>query len=218
MSRRLSLLLMICAVGGLLLASCSGDDDSVGSATSSTETSTTERATSTSTTTSAAATTTTTEPPATDASAVRPYLESLIDRYDVAVAAILADPRVAADRDHESVTEYLDLFTPSSSFPDTALQFWADEGSQGRFYRAGPRGQMYESSVQSIEVGSPDQVTFVVCSQKSIVIVDDEGNELSAEGGSSSGSVVAVRVDGSWRLRDLTRTTSSSCEADGAQP
>ena len=149
---------------------------------------------------------------------MRPFLESLIDRYDVAVAAILADPRVAADRDHEAVTDYLDLFTPSSSFPDTALQFWADEGSQGRFYRAGPRGQMYESSVRSIEVDSADQVTFLVCSQKSIVIVDEDGNQLSAEGGSSSGSVVAVRVDGSWRLRDLTRTTASDCETEGAQP
>lgn len=213
MTRRLSSVLAICAVGGLLLASCSGNDDAASPPTTSNETSTTERATST--TTSPAPTT---EPPATDIAAVRPHLESLIDRYDEAVAAILADPRVAADRDHEVVTGYLDLFTPSSSFPDTALQFWADEGSQGRFYRAGPRGQMYESSVQSIEVTSPDQVTFVVCSQKSIVIVDDQGNQLSAEGGSSSGSVVAVRVDGSWRLRDLTRTTSSSCEATGAQP
>lgn len=214
MRRRVSFLLVACAVGGLLLGSCSADDDdAAGPSTSSGATSTTQRATS-STTTS----TTTTEPPATDPTAVRPYLETLVDRYDAAVAAILVDPRVAADRDQEAVAEYLRLFTPSSSFPDTALQFWADEGSQGRFYRAGPRGQMYESSVESIEVDSPDQVTFEVCSQKSIVIVDEEGNQLSAEGGSSSGLVVAVRVDGSWLLRDLTRTTSSDCEAAGAQP
>ena len=205
-------MLVACAVGGLVLASCSGDDDSASPSTSTGATATSERTTST---TSAAPTT---EPSATDPSAVRPYLESLVDRYDAAVAAILADPRVAADRDHEAVAGYLRLFTPSSSFPDTALQFWADEGSQGRFYRAGPRGQMYESSVQSIEVDSPDQVTFEVCSQKSIVIVDEEGNQLSAEGGSTSGSVVAVRVEGSWLLRDLTRTTSGDCEAAGAQP
>lgn len=211
MRRRVSFLLVACAVAGLLLGSCSaGDDDAAGPSTSSGATSTTQRATS--------STTTTTEPPATDPTAVRPYLETLVDRYDAAVAAILVDPRVAADRDQEAVTDYLHLFTPSSSFPDTALQFWADEGSQGRFYRAGPRGQMYESSVESIEVDSPDQVTFEVCSQKSIVIVDEEGNQISAEGGSSSGSVVAVRVDGSWLLRDLTRTTSSECEAAGAQP
>lgn len=215
MRRRVSFVLVVCAVGGLLLAACSADDDdAVDRSTSSGATSTTERATST-TTTSAAPTT---EPPATDPSVVRPYLESLVDRYDAAVAAILADPRVAADRDHEVVADYLHLFTPSSSFPDTALQFWADEGSQGHFYRAGARGQMYESSVESIQVDSTDQVTFEVCSQKSIVIVDEEGDQLSAEGGSSSGSVVAVRVDGSWRLRDLTRTTSSECEAAGAQP
>jgi hypothetical protein len=149
---------------------------------------------------------------------VQPILESLIDRYDLAVATILADPRVAADSGHAAVVAYLDLFTPDSSFPRTALQFWADEGAQGRFYRPGPRGQMYESTVQSVQADSPDQVTLLVCSLKSIVVVDGSGNELSAEGGQSGGSVVAVRVDGTWLLRDLTRTSAADCPDPRTQP
>ncbi|MGQ0434999.1 MAG: hypothetical protein ACT452_21635 [Microthrixaceae bacterium] len=147
-----------------------------------------------------------------------PILESLVDRYDTAVAAILVDPRVAANSDHEAVVAYLRLFTQGNDLPRTALQFWVDEGSQGHFYRPGPRGRMYESTVQSVDADSPDQVTFVVCSLKSIVIVDEAGTELSAEGGQSAGSVVAVRVDGTWLLRDLSRASPSTCPDQQAQP
>lgn len=192
------------------LAACSGDGQG-GGTTSSTTTSSTAPSNSTSTTPA-------TEPPGTDAAAVAPILQSLVDRYDTAVAAILADPRVAADRDHEAVVSYLRLFKPGSAFPQTALQFWVDEGTQGHFYRPGPRGQMYESTVQAVQVDSPDQVTFVVCSLKSIVIVDEAGSELSAEGGQSAGSVVAVRVDGTWLLRDLTRTPAADCPDPRTQP
>lgn len=198
----------------VLLAACSGDDRD-GGRTTSTKNSTTTSSTALSESTS---TTAATEPPGTDQAAVAPILESLIDRYDTAVAAILADPRVAANSEHEAVVTYLRLFTPRNDFPQTALQSWADEGTQGRFYRPGPRGQMYESTVQTIQVDSPDQVTFLVCSLKSIVIVNEAGTEQSAEGGQSAGSVVAVRVAGTWLLRDLTRTSAADCPAPRTQP
>lgn len=213
MNRRIVLLGAIVSIV-MGLAACSGDDQG-GSATSSTTDSTTTTSTAPS---NSASTTPVTEPPGTDPVAVQPVLESLIDRYDTAVAAILADPRVAADSGHDLVVAYRDLFTPESTFPQTALRFWTDEGAQGRFYRPGPRGQMYESTVQSLRADSPDQVTFLVCSLKSIVIVDGAGNELSAEGGQAAGSVVAVRVDGTWVLRDLTRTSAADCPDPRVQP
>ncbi len=171
-----------------------------------------------STTTAASNPPTTIAPPGTDPVAVQTILESLIDRYDLAVSAILADPRVAADSGHQAVVAYLDLFAPDSTFPETALQFWAGEGTQGHFYRPGPRGQMYVSTVQSVQVDSPNQATFLVCSLKSMVIVDGSGNELSAEGGQSAGSVVAVRVSGTWLLRDLTRSSAADCPDPRSQP
>lgn len=206
-------------LGGLLsivlsLAACSPDPRG-GGTTSSTTKSTTMSSTATSDSTS---TTPATEPPGTSQAAVEPILQSLIDRYDKAVAAILVDPRVAANRQHEAVASYLQLFTPGSTFPQTALRFWMDEGAQGHFYRPGPLGQMYKSTVQSIQVDSPDQVTFLVCSLKSIVIVDEAGTELSAEGGQSAGSATAVRVNGTWLLRDLTRRPPADCPDPRTKP
>lgn len=163
-------------------------------------------------------TTPVTEPPATDTAAVTPILQSLVDRYDTAVAAILADPRVASNSEHEAVAAYLRLFTPGNDFSKTALQFWADEGKQGHFYRPGTLGQMYKSTVQSIQADSPEQVTFAVCSLKSILIVDEAGAEISAEGGQSAGSIVAVRVDGTWLLRDLSRTPPTNCPDPRDEP
>ena len=198
-------------LGGLVsivlsLTACSTDDPD-GGATSSTANSTT---TSSNALADSTSTTAATEPPGTQA-AVKPILQALIDRYDKAVATILADPRVAANREHEAVAAYLRLFAPGSAFPQTALKFWVDEGAQGHFYRPGPLGQMYKSTLQSMIVDSPDQVTFLVCSLKSIVIVNEAGTELSAEGGQSAGSVTAVRVDGTWLLRDLTRNPADDC-------
>jgi hypothetical protein len=199
----------------LLLAACSGDDN--GNASPSTTSGATTSTTST-TIRSTTSSTSTTQPPGTDTAAVTPILESLVDNYDTAVAAILVDSRVASNTGDAAVLAYLRLFTPSNDFPQTALQFWADEGSQGHFYRPGPRGRMYESTVQSVQADSPEQVTFVVCSLKSIVIVDEAGTELSSEGGQSAGSVVAVRVDGTWLLRDLSRTSPASCPDQQTQP
>lgn len=210
MTRRIALVVVVAAV---LAAACSGGDGDAGSSQSSSSTTSTRRTTTTST-----SSTSTTQPPATDPEAVRPFLESLTDRYDAAVEGILADPRVAGDRSHAAVSAYTSLFSPASAFPETALQFWSDEGAQGHFYRPGPRGRMFDSTVMSVQVDSPDQVTFTVCTMKSIVIVDEAGSQVSSEGGVTSGSVVAVRLDGAWLVRDLTRTTSNDCPEPGAQP
>ena len=132
-----------------------------------------------------------------------PILQSLIDRYDAAVARILADPRVAADREHESVAAYLELFQLGNSFTDGALAFWVREGESGRFYRPGPRGQLTDSTVTDVTASSADEVTFTICALNSIEITDEAGAVIESQGGSTSASVVAVRVAGRWVLRDL---------------
>lgn len=138
-------------------------------------------------------------------------LEQVIDSYDDAVEQILLDPRVAADRSNRDVASYLALFTSGNSYAEGTLEFWTAEGDAGRFYRPGSRGRMYESTVVSVTPESPDQATFVVCTLKSLVIVDEAGEAQSAEGGVQAGSVVAVRVDGRWKLRDLTRIEPDAC-------
>lgn len=195
----------------LSLAACSPDDGG-GGTTSSTTNSTATSSTATSDPTS---TTPATEPPGTSQAAVEPILQSLIDRYDKAVAAILVDPRVAANRQHEAVTSYLRLFAPGSTFADGALGFWTREGANGRFYRPGPRGQLTKSTVAALTASSADEVTFRICALNSIEITDAAGAVIESQGGQTAASVVAVRIDGTWLLRDLTQTSAAGCPKPG---
>lgn len=191
------------------LAACSG-----GEGDGSASTSTTRRAT-TSTTADSTTSSSATQPAGTDTEAVTPVLQALIGRYDAAVAAILADPRVAADRDNEAVVAYLELFTANGSFADGALLNWAREGENGRFYRPGPRGRLTESTVTGVTDASANEATFTICAQNSIEITDAAGNVLESQGGQTAASVVAVRVDGTWLLRDLTEASAAACPPSG---
>lgn len=193
----------------ILLAACSGDDG--GSASPST----TSGATTSTTARSTTSTSSTTQPPGTDTAAVAPVLQALIGRYDAAVAAILADPRVAADRENEVVRAYLALFTANSSFADGALRNWVREGENGRFYRPGPRGQLTQSTVTGVTDASTDEATFSICAQNSIEITDSSGTVLESQGGQTAASIVAVRVEGAWLLRDLTAASTASCPPPG---
>lgn len=198
-------LAVVLAVG----ACSSGNDDDA----SPTTTSATGR--STTTTTESTTSTSSTQPPATDTAAVTAVLQDLMGRYDAAVAAILADPRVASDRTSPEVTAYLALFTDDSSFADGALANWAREAEAGRFYRPGPAGKLTSSTVMSVTPASGDEATFTICARNSIEITDAGGNVLESQGGQTAASVVALRVDGTWLLRDLTEASASECPSPG---
>jgi hypothetical protein len=142
----------------------------------------------------------------------------LIDSYDDAVEAILVDPRVAGDGASSQVAAYVALFPAGNTFAAGTLEFWTREGAAGRFYRPGSGGRMYTSTVRSVTPASDDEVTVVVCTSRSVVVVDASGAEVSAEGGVTAGSIVAVRTDGVWRLRDLTRISDDSCPNPRTQP
>jgi hypothetical protein len=210
MNRR-NLVVGTIVLAAVVLAACSGNDRGGGrttSTTNSTATTSTARSNSSSTTL-------VTEPPGTDQAAVKPILQSLVDRYDTAVAAILADPRVAANSDHEAVVSYLRLFTPGSTFAEGALRSWTGEGERGRFYRAGPRGRLTQSTVMAVTSSSANEVTFMICAVNSIEITDAAGAVIESQGGQTAASVVAVRVGGTWLLRDLTQASAAGCPKPG---
>lgn len=160
----------------------------------------------------------TTAPDATDTAAVTVVFQQLMNRYDAAVEGILADPRVADDPSNDHVVAYQALFVEGSTFAAGTLAFWSEEGAAGRFYRPGPRGRMYESTVQSVTAESADEATVVVCTWRSIVIVNEAGAQQSAEAGINAGSVNAVRIDGTWMLQDLTRIAPDVCPDPRDQP
>lgn len=208
MTTRKMLGLLLAAV--LAVSACSGGDDDA----SPTTTSAGGRST---TTTEVTTSTSTTQPAATDTAAVTPVLQDLMGRYDAAVAAILADPRVASTPESAEVRAYLALFTDDSSFADGALANWAREGEAGRFYRPGPAGKLTSSTVTFVTPVSGDEATFTICAQNSIEITDADGNVLESQGGQTAASVAALRVDGTWRLRDLTEASASECPDPGGE-
>lgn len=217
----------------LAAAGCSDDSDAA-SSTSSVSTSppialsTTTSAPSTSTiptTTSTDAPTTTTQPASPSSTAptttsapppLEPALQELLDRYDAAVTTILADPRVAADPSSAEVSDYLALFTVDSTFAQGALDTWADEGEQGRFYRPGPAGELVDSVLHDVTNVTDTVAEFTVCSASSIEVVDSDGDVIESQGGVAFVEAVAARSENDeWLLRELTQS-SGDCPSQGA--
>ena len=216
---------------GVLSSACSGDDGG-GSTTASAGPTTTVAPpavpsstavpTTTPTTSSASSTTSvpSTSQPSTAATneSLKPIVEQLVDSYDGVVAEILADPRVASAPDNTLVLRYVALFPQDSAFAAGALEFWADEAAAGRFYRPGPRGVMYESTVQSVELRGESEAVAKVCTTSSIQIVDASGNPLESQGGVNGGEIVVVLVGDQWLLRDLTRVPPDDCPRPAGTP
>ena len=146
---------------------------------------------------------------------LKPIVEQLVDSYDAVVAEILADPSVASDPDNELVSRYLALFPQDSTFANGALGFWTSEAAASRFYRPGPRGVMYDSTVQSVELRGEAEAVAKVCTVTSIQIVDSAGAALESQGGVNGGEVVVVRVGDDWLLRDLTEAPPDDCPRPG---
>jgi hypothetical protein len=202
-----------------LVGACSGSsNNSSSSSTASATTTTPPASTSTSTTITPRTTTssTTTTSTVVDAATVTPIAQKLIDAYDAAVAAILADPRVAIDPKSPLVTAYLALFPDGSTFAKGTVEFWASEGAAGRFYRPGPRAKMSSSTVQSVELRSATEAAAKVCTVTSIQVVDTSGNKLESQGGVTGVQAVITFAGGRWLLGDLTQGTPAGCPAVGS--
>jgi hypothetical protein len=158
---------------------------------------------------------TTTLAPTTTTVPLAVTFQSLIDRYDAVVAAILADPRVAADVTNPKIVAYLALFPPNDAFTATPLKFWANEGVLGRFYRPGPGGAISKSTVRKVTSTSESEASFDICVVKSTTIVDASGNILESSGGPTAGTIAVVKVDGVWLIRDLTQASAANCPKPG---
>lgn len=146
------------------------------------------------------------EPEATDAAAVLPYVEQLLVDYDTAVNQIVGDPAVAGDPEHPLVLQYLDLYEPGSDFARELVDTWEERGREGLSTR--PFDDEHPASLTrldgDIEVASGDEVTFPVCIERRLVVVDGEGRTTQRTPyREQRGEGIAVRVDGEWRLREL---------------
>jgi hypothetical protein len=183
-------LLAISLSGGVLLGACGGDDHRASADDSTDETGESRQSGST-------------QPEATDAEAVQPYVEDLLETYDEVVNEIIADPGVAADRDSLLVQEYLSLFEPDNEFAEQVIDRWVADGEQGLSIQ--PYDEEHPANVTTIdgeiEVVSSDEVRVPLCiEQRQNTYRDDQlvqGLPLLERPGES----VVVRVDGEWLMR-----------------
>ena len=145
-------------------------------------------------------------------------IQLLLDRYDELTAAILVDPRVAGDPSNATVVAFLDLFEPGSTFAGGTIKFWADEGAKGRFYKAGPSGRMFKSTVLTLTANDDTLATAFVCTVQSVSVVSQSGTVLESLGGVNGAEAIVTKVGGGWRIRSLTVKPPGDCPKPGAQP
>jgi hypothetical protein len=215
--RRVAILLALALASGCSSSKAAPTTTTTPKATTTTAivaTTTTTTAPSASSTTTS--TTTTPSPTATTALPLETQLQNLLDRHDAAVAAILADPKVASDPFNPKVVTYLSVFTPDSSFAQGPLKQWAANGAKGLTYRPGPGGAIVKSTFLKTLTAVADEVTFFVCTASSAEVLDASGAVIEASGRLVGGEIVALNVNGAWLLRDLTQRPADECPKRGA--
>jgi hypothetical protein len=208
----------------VLVVGCSSTAPSATTSTKPTATTaaTTALLTTIATTTTAPSTTTTlvavTTVPTTAATAasIEAIAQQLLDRYDAAATAILIDPRVASNPANPKVLAYLALFPANSAFAKGTVEFWAQEGAQGRFYKPNSDGKLFVSTLNKVIAESTTEATVFVCTVQTITVVSETGTPLESTGGVVGGEVVLVKSGDQWLLRDLTRKPAGDCPKPGS--
>jgi hypothetical protein len=169
---------------------------------------------------STTSTTTPAEPTGDKPWAVKPYLEKLLQRYDAVANEIVADPAVAKDRSNATVQEFLRLFERGSDFASRSLDDWARMAEDGITLKplssAHPVLQTYVDG--SVVPDQEDHVSFAQCEIQRWVKYQN-GKEVRRVDGPAlllPGNGTAVRVEGHWRLSDLTTPPGTKGCSKGA--
>jgi hypothetical protein len=160
--------------------------------------------------------TTTATPTTAAATPIEVTAQQLLDRYDAAATAILLDPRVASDPANPKVLAYLALFPADSKFAKGTVDFWAQEGAQGRFYKLGTNGKLFVTTLNKVLAQSVTEATISACTIETITVVSETGAVLESSGGVAGGEIVLVKSGDQWLLRDLTRTSTGDCPKPGS--
>lgn len=146
------------------------------------------------------------QPPGTDPQAVQPYIEDLLVRHDEVVNQVVADFSVAEERDDPLIQQFVDLFEPDSAYAEAQIDAWREKHAEGVSVQ--PFSDDHPAKTSSLDGGietvSEDEVRFTICDELRHEIYDRDGALLERlPYFDQSGTAVAVRVDGEWRLRSL---------------
>lgn len=163
----------------------------------------------------------TTQPPASESDAIRPVLDQLLHKWDVAYTDALADPAaVVDDPDHPVRGVFASIFTEDSPYLadlDTLVGSYADQDL--RVEPAGADTAQTSQLLRTTTVTDDDNVAFVWCSfDDSTQVQASTGTVVSDEVGISQGEGTAVRVDGVWKLHTLHLLTHGTQPAGSPNP
>jgi hypothetical protein len=182
-------------VGALVLvAGCGDDDDSTGEAGTTENTADDEPPT--------------TQAAASDADAVRPYIEDLLSAWDEAMTPILGDPQtVQDDPDSPLRADLAESFTSGSPYVADLNAFLAGYVDQDAGLSPGPSGLVQTTTfLDFTQVPDDDHVSFVFCTfTDGVDFALSTGEEEPLTVGVRQGAGTAVRVEGRWLLDTLQR-------------
>jgi len=157
------------------------------------------------------------EPAGTDPEAVRPYIEELLAQYDQVVNEIVIDPSVARNPEDPLMERYLNLYEPDSEFAGQLVQGWLERADEGLSTR--PLDAEHPTSESAVDgdipAGTADEISFPYCVERHYVVHDDAGRQVQrVPEREQPGTGTAVRVEGQWRLRELTvRSDAAACRS-----
>lgn len=143
------------------------------------------------------------EPDATDPEAVRPYVESLLDRHDAIVNELAADPTLVREHDAPLAGDYLALFEPESEVAAATVDTWVESADDGVVMQPySDADPIFTLRIDgAIEATGDDEVRFPLCGEERSIITDDGQAVQHTPYLPQPGEGVAVLVEGSWRLR-----------------
>lgn len=168
--------------------------------------------------------TTTTAPPQPEGhkiDEVAPHIRDLLKRYDEVVTKIVADPEVANDEDDPLVQEFLGLFEPGSDFAAGTLEAWVEYSGTGITLTPLAEGQPVNKTVLEggLTAVDEDEVTFGQCTVLQYVLYRNGEETERADRELLPGNGRAVRVEGAWRLIDIsTPPEMQGCLTQGGAP
>jgi hypothetical protein len=197
--RRIAALAAMTVASLALAVSCSGDDDS-------------DSATPDDPTTSPRPTTT--APRAEDADELRDEIQTLLTSYDEVLRQIVADPRVASNREDPLYDELRTLMTPDNSTIDPVINALVAAGGRGerQVPEDGSNLPIERRIEGGVEVVGENRFKVLVCTHLNYRVFDNQDDPIAVvRDYVEPSNVLIVRIDDQLRIEQFETLDERLC-------